>query len=94
MASDIFERTARAVRTARMFFERTAKAVRTARKFSNARQDVRKEVLTVRTSYRKEVLALLPRNRKEVLVVSTTQTQATRKQAQEELLLADAKRSS
>ena len=38
--------------------------------------------------------ALLPRNRKEVLAVSMTQAQATRKQAQEELLLADAKRTS
>ena len=54
----------------------------------------RKEVLAVRTSYRKEVLALLSCSRKEVLVVSRTQAQATRNQSQEELLLADAKRSS
>ena len=54
----------------------------------------RKEVLAVRTSYRKEVLALLSCSRKEVLAVSRTQAQATRNQPQEELLLADAKRSS
>ena len=54
----------------------------------------RKEVLAVRTSYRKEVLALLSYNRKEVLAVSRTQAQVTRNQPQEELLLADAKRSS
>ena len=54
----------------------------------------RKEVLAVRTSYRKEVLALLSCSSKEVLVVSSTQAQATRNQLQEELLLADAKRSS
>ena len=54
----------------------------------------RKEVLAVRTSYRKEVLALLTFSRKEVLAVSRTQAQATRNQPQEELLLADAKRSS
>ena len=53
-----------------------------------------KEVLAVRTSYRKEVLALLSCNRKEVLAVSRTQAQVTRNQPQEELLLADAKRSS
>ena len=53
-----------------------------------------KEVLAVRTSYRKEVLALLSCSRKEVLAVSRTQAQATRNQPQEELLLADAKRSS
>ena len=54
----------------------------------------RKEVLAVRTSYHKEVLALLSCSRKEVLAVSRTQAQATRNQPQEELLLADAKRSS
>ena len=54
----------------------------------------RKEVLAAHTSYRKEVLALLSCNRKEVLAVSRTQAQATRNQVQEELLLADAKRSS
>ena len=54
----------------------------------------RKEVLAVRTSYRKEVLALLSCSRKEVLAVSRTQAQETRNQPQEELLLADAKRSS
>ena len=54
----------------------------------------RKEVLAVRTSYRKEVLALLSCSRKEVLPVSRTQAQATSNQPQEELLLADAKRSS
>ena len=54
----------------------------------------RKEVLAVRTSYRKEVLALLSCSRKEVLAVSRTQAQATRNQPQEELLLADEKRSS
>ena len=54
----------------------------------------RKEVLAVRISYRKEVLALLSCNRKEVLAVSRTQAQVTRNQPQEELLLADAKRSS
>ena len=43
---------------------------------------------------RKEVLALLSCSRKEVLAVSRTQAQATRNQTQEELLLADAKRSS
>ena len=54
----------------------------------------RKEVLVVRTSYRKEVLAPLSCSRKEVLAVSRTQAQATCNQPQEELLLADAKRSS
>ena len=53
-----------------------------------------KEVLAVRTSYLKEVLALLTCKRKEVLAVSRTQAQATRNQPQEELLLADTKRSS
>ena len=53
----------------------------------------RKGVLAVRTSYRKEVLALLSCSRKEVLAVSRTQAQATCNQPQE-LLLADAKRSS
>ena len=53
-----------------------------------------KEVLAVRKSYRKEVLALLSCNRKEVLAVSRTQAQVIRNQPQEELLLADAKRSS
>ena len=54
----------------------------------------RKEVLAVRTSYRKEVLALLSCSRTEVLAVSRTRAQATCNQPQEELLLADAKRSS
>ena len=54
-------------------------------------EKIRKEV---RTSYRKEVLAPLSCSRKEVLAVSRTQAQATRNQPQEELLLADAKRSS
>ena len=40
------------------------------------------------------VLAPLSCNRKEVLAVSRTQAQATRNQQQEELLLADAKKSS
>ena len=52
-----------------------------------------KEVLAVRTSYRKEVLVLLSCSHKEVLAVSRTQAQATCNQLQEELLLADAKRS-
>ena len=52
-----------------------------------------KEVLAVRKSYRKEVLALLSCNRKEVLAVSRTQAQVICNQPQE-LLLADAKRSS
>ena len=54
----------------------------------------RKEVLAVRTSYHKEVPGLLSCSHKEVLAVSRTQAQATRNQPQEELLLADAKRSS
>ena len=54
----------------------------------------RKEVLAVQTSYRKEVLALLLCSRKEVLAVSRTQAQAPLNQPQEELLLADAIRSS
>ena len=51
------------------------------------RKEQQRLVLAVWKSYRKEVLALLLCNRKEVLAVSRTQ-------AQEELLLADAKRSS
>ena len=53
-----------------------------------------KKVLAVRKSYRKEVVALLSCNRKEVLAVSRTQAQVIRNQPQEELLLADTKRSS
>ena len=58
------------------------------------RTSYRKEVLALLTRSRKEVLALLTRSRKEVLAVSRTQAQATCNQPQEELLLADAKRSS
>ena len=65
-----------------------------SRSFQSVTAKNRKEVLAVRISFRKEVLALLSCNRKEVLAVSRTQAQVTRNQPQEELLLADAKRSS
>ena len=65
-----------------------------SRSFQSVTSKNRKEALAVRTSYRKEVLSFLSYNHKEVLAVSRTQAQATRKQPQEELLLADAKRSS